>query len=230
MNILYIIPARGGSKGIPGKNIKMLGGKPLICHSIEIARQLAKDEDICVTTDDSLIIAEVEKMGLHVPFVRPAELATDTAGSYEVILHALHFFEKQGKVYDAIVLLQPTSPFRKPEFVKEAIALYNNSIDQVVSVVETKSNPYYILFEEDSNGFLQKSKQGNFTRRQDCPKVYEYNGSIYVMNVNSLKKKNIGQFNKVVKYVMEAKWSIDLDTPLDWEFAEFLYSKGHFDF
>ncbi|MGC8802927.1 MAG: cytidylyltransferase domain-containing protein, partial [Bacteroidales bacterium] len=95
-------------------------------------------------------------------------------------------------------------------------------IDMVVSVCETKSNPYFVLYEENSDGFLVKSKQGSFTRRQDCPKVYELNGSIYVINVNSLMQRTLQQFEKIKKYEMERKYSVDLDDELDWAFAEFL--------
>ena len=219
---LYLIPARGGSKGIPHKNIKPLNGKPLILYSVEVARQLADDTNICVTTDDDAIIRVVEEAGLNVPFKRPADLATDTSGSYELILHALDFYEQKGVIYDVVVLFQPTSPFRTAQHVKEAMALYDDSLDMVVSVSESAANPYYSLFEENENGFLDKSKKGNFTRRQDCPKVYEYNGAIYVMNVKSLREKSLSEFVKIRKYEMSRELSIDLDTPLDWEFAEFL--------
>src|SRR5574344_397852 len=124
MNILTIIPARGGSKGIPHKNIKPLNGKPLIYYTIDCARAICNDEDICVSTDDAEIISVVEQYGLKVPFVRPAELASDTAGTYEVLLHALDFYEKQGRHYDVVLLLQNTSPFRSSLHVKEALELY----------------------------------------------------------------------------------------------------------
>jgi len=223
---LFLIPARGGSKGIPYKNIKPLHGKPLILYSVEVARQLAGDEDICVTTDDDAIINVVEETGLKVPFKRPDELATDTSGSYEVILHALDYYNQKGIEYEVVVLLQPTSPFRTAQHVKEAISLYDDSVDMVVSVNESAANPYYSLFEENENGFLDKSKKGNYTRRQDCPKVYEYNGAIYVMNVKSLREKPLSAFTKNKKYEMPLELSIDLDTPLDWEFAEFLSKKN----
>jgi len=223
MKVLVIIPARGGSKGIPRKNIKPLGGKPLICHTIDCARQVVADDDICVSTDDAEIIRCVEDYGLKVPFVRPAELATDTSGTYEVLLHALEYYEHQGMRYDAIVLLQNTSPFRYGEHVKEALKLYRSDIDMVVSVKETASNPYYNCFEEDEHGFLHISKgDGLFTRRQDVPKAYEYNGAIYVINPDSLKKMPLGKFPKRVKYVMDDLHSLDLDTMIDWKFAEFL--------
>ena len=106
---LYVIPARGGSKGIPHKNIKLLHGKPLIYYSIDIARSLTNDEHICVSTDDEEIIKVVSDYGLKVPFVRPRELANDTASTNDVLIHALKYYESIGKNYTAIVLLQPTS-------------------------------------------------------------------------------------------------------------------------
>lgn len=221
MKILVIIPARGGSKGIPYKNIKPLNGKPLIHYTIDVARQIVPDEDICVSTDDSDIIKCVEDYGLKVPFVRPADLASDTAGTYEVLLHALGFYEKQGRNYDTIILLQNTSPFRTAEQVKEAMLLYKENIDMVVSVKECASNPYYCVFEENAEGFLNVCKgDGKITRRQDAPKVYEYNGAIYIINVETLKRKPLYAFPHRVKYVMDAESSIDLDTMFDWNMAE----------
>ena len=225
MNVLVIIPARGGSKGIPGKNIKPLHGKPLIYYTIDAARCITDDSHICVSTDDEHIIEVVEKYGLKVAFKRPSELATDTSGTYEVLLHALRFYESKGEQFDAVVLLQATSPFRTGEHVKEALALYTKDVDMVVSVKETDANPYYICYEEDQQGMLHISKgDGHYTRRQDCPHVYEYNGAIYVINPNSLKEKPMSQFRKRVKYLMDKKHSIDLDTMLDWKFAEMIFN------
>ena len=223
MKTLVIIPARGGSKGIPRKNIKPLNGKPLIYYSIDCARAICPDEDICVSTDDAEIISVVEQCGLKVPFVRPAELASDTAGTYEVLLHALDFYEKQGRHYDAVVLLQNTSPFRKAEQVKEALGVYNDKVDMVVSVKECAANPYYCVFEEDAEGYLHVCKgDGNIFRRQDAPKVYEYNGAIYIMNAETLKNTHMHKMKKRVKYVMDDFTSFDLDTMWDWHMAEIM--------
>lgn len=227
MNSLIIIPARGGSKGIPHKNIKPLNGKPLIHYTIDVARGVTKDEDICVSTDDPDIIKCVEDYGLKVPFVRPAELATDTAGTYEVLLHALDFYEKQGRHYDVVLLLQNTSPFRTAEHVKEALKLYRNDIDMVVSVNMTKTNPYYNCFEEDQEGFLKKTLDSTIiVRRQDAPVTYEYNGAIYVINPEQMKKMPLGKFTRRVKYVMDDLHSVDLDNMIDWKFAEFIQKEG----
>ena len=227
MKTLVIIPARGGSKGIPHKNIKPLNGKPLIHYTIDVARGISEDKDICVSTDDPEIIKCVEDYGLKIPFVRPAELATDTAGTYEVLLHALDYYEKQGRHYDVVLLLQNTSPFRTSEHVKEALKLYRNDIDMVVSVNETRTNPYYNCFEEDKEGFLKKTVESDiFVRRQDAPKTYEYNGAIYVINAEQLKKMPLGKFTRRVKYVMDDLHSVDLDNMIDWKFAEFIIKEG----
>ena len=155
MKSLFLITARGGSKGIPHKNIKPLAGKPLIYYAIDIARQFVEDSDICLSTDDDAIIKTAEDYGLKICFKRPDYLASDTAGSYEVILHAVHFFEQQGVHYDNVVLLQPTSPFIKgkkqnelsDEHIKKIIDTYVNRVDvekyaHVATIDEIKANDY----------------------------------------------------------------------------------------
>jgi len=218
MKPIVVIPARGGSKGIPGKNIKKLGGRPLIEYTINAAREVFSDDEIILSTDSLEIKNCAEKLGLKVPFIRPASLATDSAGTYKVLLHALEYVEGKGYFPEILILLQPTSPFRSSKHLTEAIEIYgeNADIEMVVSVTETHANPYFLLFEEDEHGFLQHSKQGDFVRRQDCPKVWEYNGAIYIINVAALKKKQVSEFQKVIKYEMDQMSSHDLDTPLDW--------------
>ena len=226
MKSLVVIPARGGSKGIPHKNIKLLNGKPLICFSIDVARQFTTDDNICVTTDDDEIIKVVEEYGLKVPFKRPDYLATDTCGSNEVIQHAYRFFAEKGIQYDAILLLQPTSPFRKVEFLKEAVALYDDSIDMVTSVKLSSCNPYYDGFEEDADGLLKISKgDGTIERRQDAPSVWQQNGSIYVINPKSLMEKGMAHFTKIRKYAMSELYSVDIDNSFDWKVAELVINE-----
>lgn len=227
---LVIIPARGGSKGIPKKNLKILGDKPLIVHTMDVARIVFADNEIIVSTDDGKIKDCVERSGLEVPFLRPDYLASDTAGMYGVLLHALDYTRKNRFDPDVVVFLQPTSPFRSAAHIREAMEIYKNEkdLDMVVSVLETKANPYYVLFEENNEGFLEHSKEGNFIRRQDCPKVWQYNGAIYVINPESLEKTNPLKFNKIKKYVMDEESSHDLDTPFDWMLAEAILKKrGH---
>jgi CMP-N,N'-diacetyllegionaminic acid synthase len=222
---LVVIPARGGSKGIPGKNIKLLGGIPLIQYTLEAAKALFPRDIICVSTDDLEIKKCAEGLDFKVPFLRPSELATDTSGTYEVLLHAIEFYENNGYYPDTLILLQPTSPFRTSKHIEEAINLYNSKIDMVVSVKEAKANPYYNLFEENPSGFLKKSKAASFNRRQDCPAVWQYNGAIYIINIKSLKDETISNFKKIRKYVMDEISSHDVDTLLDWKISEILLNE-----
>ena len=223
MNTLVVIPARGGSKGIPRKNIKLLAGKPLIAYAIKAGREALSDATIVVSTDDSEIAEVAADWGCKPPFMRPDWLATDTATTYDVLIHALDWYEASHGLVDRLVLLQPTSPFRTAEHIKEACELYDDDLDMVVSVLETSSNPYYVLFEENEFGFLNPSKEANFTRRQDCPVVYEYNGAVYVINPKSLREAgSMRNLKKIKKYLMPESASHDLDTTFDWDFAEFL--------
>ncbi|KYG78537.1 acylneuraminate cytidylyltransferase family protein [Roseivirga spongicola] len=223
---LVVIPARGGSKGLKRKNIKLLGGKPLIQYTIDVALELFEEEQVLVSTDDSEIKDIVEELGLKVPFTRPAELATDQSTSREALLHAIGWAENNGMKPDIVIMLQPTSPFRQAVHIKEALEKYHADLDMVVSVKKTKSNPYFVLFEENEHGYLRKSKDSNVTRRQDLPTVWEYNGAVYVINVNSLKERDIHQFERVTGFEMDKESSVDIDDILDWKFSELLISKG----
>jgi len=214
MKILYVIPARGGSKGIPHKNIKPLNGKPLIYYTIDVARQLTSDENICVSLDDEEIIQAVEDYGLRVPFKRP----TDTATTNDVLLHALNFYESKGIFYDVLILLQPTSPLRKSSQVKEALDLYNPNLDMVVSV--KKSHSASVICSENDNGYLEFCFNKSGSRRQEFSRYYEYNGAIYVINIAKLKVKGLVGFTKIKKYVMDEISSTDIDNQIDWIIAE----------
>lgn len=221
MEVLYLIPARGGSKGVPKKNIKLLKGKPLIYYSIEVARHLTNDVNICVSTDNLEIKRIVEKTGLNVPFLRPKSLAQDNSPSHEFISHALDYYNSISKNFEFLVLLQPTSPFRTSKHIKEAFKLIKNN-DMVVGVKKSKSNPYYNLYKETQNGFLYKQHEEIFNRRQDIPEFFEINGAVYIIRVSSFNKQKNLNFNKIIKYLMSELSSIDIDTPFDWEFCEFL--------
>lgn len=218
---LFIIPARGGSKGIPDKNIRPFNGVPLICRAIDQARAFANDADICLTTDSERIAETARAHGLEVPFTRPADLATDGAGTYPVLLHAINFYAQQGRQYDRIVLLQPTSPLRRIEDIRKTIDAWNPQCDMAVTVCEAATNPYYNAFEVDNDGYLHISKgPGTYTRRQDAPKVWEYNGAVYVITVSSLLRESLSSFKHRIPVEMKREQSIDLDTPLDWTIAE----------
>lgn len=228
---LWIIPARGGSKGIPGKNVKPFCGRPLVSRAADQALALANSGDIVfVSTDDDTIAEAALSCGPVVPFRRPSVLASDTASTYDVIMHALDEFQKRGREFERVVLLQPTSPLRTLEDIENAIKLWSPEVDMVVSVCEARTNPYYNAFETKDDGTLHISKgDGHYTRRQDAPKVWEYTGAVYVMTVSSLRKGPMSTFKKIIPSPMNVARSVDLDTPVDWMIAEILYrqNSGH---
>lgn len=169
-----------------------------------------------------------EEYGLQVPFLRPMELATDTAPTADVLLHAINWYADAGAEYDTVLLLQPTSPLRRPEQIREAMELYAATRpDMVVSVRPAAANPYYDIFETREDGTLNISKgDGLYTRRQDAPKVWQYNGAIYVIKVDSLRRMPMGKFPRRIPYEMSAETSLDLDSLLDWQIAEQMLGKG----
>lgn len=222
MKTLILIPARAGSKGLPGKNIKVLGDLPLIAHTILFAKQIADLSDqICISSNDQQVINIANNYGLTVPFVRPESLASDTAGSYEVIMHAINYYGSINKQFENVLLLQPTSPLRTIEDFFNLKTKYDDGCDMAVSVSVSKDNPYFTLFEEDEKGYLKKSKESNAVRRQDCPDVYAYNGSLYLIKVESLMKTNFQGFTKIRKSIMPEERSIDIDNMKDWKIAEY---------
>jgi CMP-N,N'-diacetyllegionaminic acid synthase len=226
MRILYLIPARKDSKGLPGKNTKLLGDKPLIEYSIDFALNNLKNNDVlCISTNDEAVIAIAESKGITIPFIRPEELANDNASSHDVIIHAINQYEKLNQTFDAVLLLQPTSPFRIQDDFTNLIKEYSADTDMVVSVKLAKENPYFTLFEENSEGFLNKSKIGNYERRQDCPEVYAFNGSMYLINIASIKKSRIAALKYIKKIIMPEERSFDIDTLADWTLAEFYFKK-----
>lgn len=220
MKPLAIIPARGGSKGVPGKNIRSLGGRPLIHYTLEAARDCFDDGHILVSTDDEEIRQTVEETGLKVPFLRPQRLATDRTPMRDVLLHALEWSEREGYSPDVAVLLQPTSPFRTACHIREALELWDPDLEMIGSVKETEANPYYVLFEENERGFLEPVKEGHFTSRQECPKVWELNGAIYILCTDALRERPKEEFTRVRKFVMDRYSSHDIDTEVDWYAAE----------
>lgn len=233
MKPLFIIPARGGSKGIPHKNIKPLGGRPLIAHSIalalDVSRRMGLDRsNVLVSTDSAEIAAVAAEAGAPTTYLRPAELATDKAGSREVMLHAADWARSQGIDFDCILLLQPTSPFRTAADVEGVLALYQaRKPDMAVSVKAASANPYYNCFETGADGSLHVSKgDGLLTRRQDAPQAWEFNGAVYAINPESLRAMPMGDFPVRLPYEMPAERSVDLDTPLDWTIAETLLAAG----
>ncbi|MBP3535679.1 MAG: acylneuraminate cytidylyltransferase family protein [Muribaculaceae bacterium] len=223
MKPLYIIPARGGSKSIPGKNIKPLAGKPLIGYSIETALALATPDRVIVTTDSERIADVAREFGIARPHMRPAELATDTAGSREVMLDAMAEARRRGVDFDVVVLLQPTSPLRTADDVSRTLEAWRSDIDMAVTVCAAPCNPYYDCFETDADGFLHVSKgDGLLTRRQMAPPAWQFNGAVYAITPQSLAEKPLGAMTRRVPVEMSRERSVDLDTPFDWALCEMI--------
>ncbi|MBD5238274.1 MAG: acylneuraminate cytidylyltransferase family protein [Bacteroidales bacterium] len=221
MKPLFIIPARGGSKSIPKKNIKPFRGKPLIAWSILTALELTDADRIIVTTDSDEIAQVAREYGIPNPHIRPAELATDTASTRDVLLDAMAQAERRGVDYDCVILLQPTSPLRTASDVRNAIAAWSPEIDMAVTVRPAPCNPYYDCFETSPDGFLRVSKgDGLLTRRQDAPPAWQLNGAVYVITPARMREMEIGRMMRRVPVPMPAERSLDIDTPLDWKIAE----------
>ncbi len=228
MKILGLITARGGSKGVPGKNIKLLGDISLLSYTAHAANQSKLLHKTILSSDDAEIIEVAKKEQIEVPFVRPNELANDTATSISVVQHALEFMESIGEYYDAVCLLQPTSPFREKGFIDAAIQKFiAEDADALVSVlpVPHEYNPHWI-FEPNSSGFLQiaTGEKTIISRRQDLPKSYFRDGSVYITKTEFIKK---GSFYGEKLSFMESNpdFYVNIDTIKDWEIAE---NKLHF--
>lgn len=224
--ILFIIPARKGSKGLPNKNIKPFGKTTLIELAIDNARQCArKDDIICLSTNDELAIDLAERRGIMVPFVRPDNLADDTTSMEKVIRHAMNYYYKKGEVFDCIVLLQPTSPLRSSRDIDAVIELYDGTQEMIVTVNKAKENPYFNIYEESDKGKLIKSKSGKFTNRQSLPNCFTLNGAVYLLPITTLEKKSIHQISMLDKVEIPVTRSIDIDTQDDWDLALYYFNK-----
>jgi N-acylneuraminate cytidylyltransferase/CMP-N,N'-diacetyllegionaminic acid synthase len=223
--ILAVIPARGDSKEIPRKNVKELGGMPLIAHTIRAAQQ-AKTLDRVILSTDSPEIAEVGKRyGVEVPFLRPAELAADESPMAPVLAHAVASVEKElGKSIDVVVLLQPTSPFRTAAQIDEGISLLTESgADSVVGLCKARHNPYWMWVIRNGNVERLFSEGASFRRRQDLPEVYRVNGAFYASRRHVIMDRGQVLGEKIRGLVMTEEDSLDIDSALDFRFAEAIF-------
>ena len=226
--ILAIIPARAGSKRLPGKNIKELAGKPLIQWTIEAAKKSVLLTDVIVSSDDEHIVEFAKKLNVNVPFLRPQHLAQDKSTSIDVIKHAIEFLENQGDIFDFIMLLQPTSPLRTSCHIDEAIGLLNDKgADAVISVCPTEHSPLWSNTLDDSDkmdSFI--SPEIKNTRSQDLPVYYRLNGAIYITKVERLLAENTMFIkDKIFAYKMTTKSSVDIDEIIDFTLAEAIMKK-----
>jgi len=221
--VLALITARGGSKGIPGKNIKYLADKPLINWTIDAAKKSAYIDRLILSSDDDNIMQQALSAGCEVPFKRPAELSMDSSNSMDVIVHAL---EQLTEEYDYLLLLQPTSPFRTVAQIDAIIEQgIGSETDITVSVTESKKHPAF-MYTLDGNKLLPVINTQQQKRRQDMPKVYEHNGALYLASIPHLLRAKKFNGEGVAAFLMDTLSSVDLDEPCDWEFAEYLIMKG----
>jgi len=220
--ILAIIPARGGSKGVPRKNVRELNGKPLIGYTIEAAKKSNRISRVVVTTEDIEIATVSREYKAEVPYLRPDELSQDNSPTMECVLHMLNYLEKtEGYVSDYVLLLQCTSPLRNHSHIDEAIdKLLNSDYDSIVSVCEAEVNPYWAnIFEGDKlKYFIEEGRK--ITRRQELPNVYRMNGAIYLIKTEVLKKQKTFEPEEVMGYIMDSYSSVDIDTEMDFKIAE----------
>lgn len=218
--ILGIIPARGGSKGIPHKNIINICGKPLIAYTIEAGLGSKYIDYLMVSTDDKEIADASKKHGAEVPFLRPSELAADTSKTIDAVLHGLNTLKRQKKVFDVLVLLQPTQPLRTALDIDGAIIkFFANGCRSLASVSEVDDHP--ILIRSIENDSLKRILNISSTcRRQDMPKYYRINGCIYINSISEINRST--SFNdNIVPYVMEKEKSVDIDDYKDIAIAEY---------
>jgi CMP-N,N'-diacetyllegionaminic acid synthase len=222
--VLAIIPARGGSKGLPGKNIMELGGKPLISWTIHAAQKSKYIDRVILSSDDAEICATAGYYGCEVPFTRPEELATDAADSASVVLHALEQMERKDS-FDIIVLLQPTSPFRNERHIDEALEQFvDGDALSLVSVNALNKSMEWLFVINQQNHTLQRLGQTGrlATRRQDLPPIYALNGALYLINKEHFMKTQRFIDELTQAYIMESKASVDIDTQEDFDYARFI--------
>lgn len=227
MKILGIIPARGGSKGVPGKNIKMLAGKPLLQYTTDIALQCDLLEKVIVSSDDDTIIQVALGLGVSTPFKRPFNLAEDKSPMLLVIQHALEFFKDMRIEFDAVCLLQVTSPMRSLEFLNAALKKFKESnTDSLVSVREVphEYNPYWtFICNENQHLQIATGEKEIIVRRQDLPKAYHRDGSIYITKTPVILENN-SLYGKTTAYIENKESSfINIDNLEDWQKAEKLF-------
>lgn len=223
MRILGIVPARGGSKGVPRKNVRLLGGKPLLAYTAESAKSSVFLTKVVLSTDDEEIAEKGREWGFEVPFLRPAELALDSSPTLPVIQHALDYYSKNGEEFDAMCLLEVTSPFRMPGLIDRAIVKFIElDADALVSVlpIPASYNPHW-AFEQDDKGYLYiaTGEEKIIPRRQELPNAYHRDGSIYITKTSVISQGSL-YGTKLAFVENDPAYSINIDTLKDWEEAE----------
>lgn len=228
-NILCTICARGGSKGVKNKNIKELNGKPLIAYTIEQAKNSGLFEHIVISTDSDNIASVAKQYGAEVFFKRSEEMASDTAGKLDVIKDAFKRSEEYyNRTFDYLIDLDATAPLRSVEDIINSFNQFKeNNNDNLITAMPSRRSPYFNLVEQDKDGkvYLSKKLDGAVVRRQDAPKSYDMNASIYIWKRDVILDESSIFLENTGLYLMPEERSIDIDNELDFEFVEFLMEK-----
>lgn len=224
MKVLGIIPARGGSKGVPRKNIKILCGKPLLAYTVESALAATRLSRVVLSTEDEEIAELGRDLGVEVPFMRPAELAEDITPTMPVVLHAVKTLERFGESFDAVCLLQPTNPLRRSADIDACIELLEDSgADSVVSVLPVPEpyNPMWVYWKaKDGTLSLSSGEREPIVRRQELPRAFYRDGSVYVTRHAVLMEQGNLYGRSIQSYEMDTRYAVNIDTSNDWEKAE----------
>ena len=224
MKNLAIIPARSGSKGLANKNIKLLNGKPLLVYTIEAAKESNMFEEVFVSTDSAEYVDIARKYGASVPFMRSMETASDSSSSWDVVRETLEKYKEIGKEFDTISLLQPTSPLRRAEdIVKGYELMVLKKANAIIAVCETEHSPLWCNILQDDlsmQGFISDEV---FNRpRQELPTYYRVNGALYIVKTSTLKGEFDLYTNRCYAYIMDKKFSIDIDEELDFQMVQLI--------
>lgn len=221
--LVAIIPARSGSKGILDKNIKYINEKPLLSYTIEACKKADLFDEIIVSTDSVKYARIALEYGADVPFLRPKELATDTASSRDVIFDVLHKFSLIGKEFDYFMLLQPTSPLRNETNIKKSVEiLFEHKADSVVSICKVEHPTSYNVSLHEDGKIIQKSRYKQMNRRQDDVTEYRINGAIYLAEIKFFLKNKTFYGKNTYAYVMQEEESVDIDNELQFNYAQWL--------
>ncbi len=234
MNVLFVITARGGSKGVPRKNIRKIGELPLIAYKIIAAKKCRYENRIIVSTDDNEIAEISRKYGAEVPFIRPKELADDTASSMDVVMHTINWIcENDTENYDYVCLLEPSSPFASHQDLNDALELIEKSgADTLLAMKEAEVSTRFIHSLDENGGlseFYYAVKDQASVRRQDQKKEYTMNGCMYIAKWDYFMANKLFHSENSVPYVMPEEKSIEIDTMFDYEIACSMVEKGMVD-
>lgn len=229
MSYLGLICARGGSKGVINKNIRLVGGKPLVGISINVAKEIEKISKIVLSTDSSSIAEVGKEFGAEVPFVRPISLSDDNSPEWLVWRHAIEYFEDQNDIFEGIVVLPPTAPLKVGADIIKCIELYESGeYDIVITVSQAHRNPYFNMVEKSKSGSINLviDSKNRPIRRQDSPEVFDMTTVAYVVKPEFIKNNNSIFEGKIGMIQIPVERSIDIDTELDLEIANFLYERN----